>query len=481
MKGCYTALSFLCFFILNVSNPGCHLFAQMKVWTLKECLIFALENNIQLNQTQLTSKLYKINYDQAKAALYPSFSVSDQQSFDFGNSIDLYNDKSTRKNTTGNNLALSGNVTLFNGFLLRNTMKQSKFIYNAGNFDVEKMKNDINLNVIAGYLQILYSYKALEIAKNQLSITATLVEKTQKLVDGQKLAEGNLLQIQSQLSVDKASVVAAENQLQLAKVSLMQLMEMPIVDDFEIDTALINEPSVVNTGSAGDIFKISEGIMPEIKSAEFMTKANETTIKIARAAYLPKLSLAGYLNTSYSSGSKLLSASTTFPIQDIGYLQSNPSERVLGIVPVTVTQEKNYPVAEQFRDNFGQAITLNLSVPIFNSFQAKYGVAKARLNLQNAQLEEEAVRVQLRKLVEQAYTDLAIAEKNFLAAQDILISEERSYKDMERKFNLGMVSATDFLIEKNNYNKTLQSLVQAKYTYIFKSKIVDFYLGKPIN
>ena len=457
---------------------GCQLDAQTKIWTLKECIDQALVKNIQLNETQLTSKLNEINYNQAKANEYPNFSVTDGQTFTFhSNSNGISGNQSGYENISSNNAALNGSVTLFNGFQLKNTIKQSKFIYDAGSFDLEKMKNDITLNVVAAYLQVLYSYKAFEIAKNQINVTLTQLEKTQKYVDAGKMAEGSLLQVQSQITADKALAVSAENQLQIAKVALMQLMNMPVVDKFDVDSISTKEPTVENIISADDIYKTSESIMPEIKSADLLTKADETSIDIAQALAYPKLTMGGALKTAYSSGSSLYSSITS--IQDIGYLQNNPTEQVMGLVPITTKQ--NYPFTKQFGDNFTPVISFNLVIPILSNYQAKYGTAKAKINLLNSQFVAQAVKDQLRKQIEQAYTDLTASIKEYAAAKDNLISEQRTYTDMEKKYNLGITTATDFFIEKNNYEKAQMSVVQSKYTFIFKSKIVDFYLGKPLN
>jgi len=151
------------------------------------------------------------------------------------------------------------------------------------------------------------------------------------------------------------------------------------------------------------------------------------------------------------------------------------------LIPVTVTQKQNYPLSRQFKDNFSQAISLSLSIPVFNNYQAKYGTEKAKISLENSKLSEKLVKDQLRKLVELANTDFSVAFKNYMAVQESLVSEERSYRDMEKKYNLGLITATDFLIEKNNFEKAQLSLVQSKFNYIFKSKIVDFYLGKNLN
>ncbi len=465
------------FLFLNLFFPGGGLFAQTKIWTLKECVDTALKKNIQLNETKLTSKINGINYDQSKANLYPDFSVTDGQSFSFGYSTDPTTNQTSKQNIASNNLALNGSVTLYNGFQLKNAIRQSKYLYDAGNFDVEKMKNDIFLDVLADYLQVIYSYKALEIARTQVSNTQAQVEMTAKFVDAGKQAEGTLFQIQSQLATDKASVVSAENQLQISKVTLMQLMELPVSDNFEVDSAAIKEPSVESLISPSDIYSSAEKVMPEIKSAELKTRADVTGIDIAKALALPKLTLGGSIRTAYSSGRNQYSSTSI--AEPIGYLQSDPTQQVLGLVPITTS--KSYPFFRQFQDNFGQSLSLSLTIPIFNSFQAKYGVAKARIIMENSQLAELAVKDQLRKLIEQAYTDLTASVKNYAAAKEILKAEERSYTDMNKKFKEGLISATDYLIEEDKYDKAIQSLIQSKFNYIFKSKIVDFYLGKTLN
>ncbi len=467
----YFALIFYLLFIVQIP-----LFSQIKVYSLKECLDQALEKNIQLNQIQLTSQMNKVNLDQVRMNLYPNLNLGDNQIFNWGYGTNPATNQNIKQSISANSLSLTSSVTLFNGSFNINTIKQNQFLYNAGNYDVDKMKNDLYLSVVASYLQVIYSYEAVDIAKAQMSNTAEEVDRTQKYVDAGKLAEGNLFQIQSQLATDKAAEVSTENQLQLAKVALMQLMEIPITENFDVDRKGVIEPEAVPVLTSEDIYKTSEKIMPEIKSAELRTNASEIGIKLAQSYDIPKLTLGGSLRTAYSSASSKYS--TTYQPENIGYLQNSPTEQVIALMPINVKQ--GYPFMNQLKDNFGQAISLGLSVPIFNNFQGKYGIEKAKISLQYTKLNEDATKIQLRKNVEQAYTDLNAAIKNYTAAKDGLISEERAYKDMEKKFNIGLVAATDYLVEKNNYEKSTLALVQAKYNYIFKSKIVDFYLGKTL-
>jgi outer membrane protein len=471
----YFLLLTSCFCLFGLST----IIAQNKVYSLKECLDQALQKNIQLNQTQLSSQMNKVNLDQSKMNLYPNLNFNDNQIFSWGYSSNPATNQFVKQNIAANSPSLTSSVTLFNGFFNINTIKQNQYVYDAGKYDVDKIKNDLYLSVVAAYLQVIYSYEAVDIAKAQMANTAESVDRTQKFVDAGKLAEGNLFQIQSQLASDNAAEVSAENQLQLSKVALMQMMEMPITDNFDVDRKGLTEPIIEPLLSSEDIYKTSETIMPEIKSAELKTSASELGIKLAQSIEIPKLTLGGSLKTAYSSaGSKY---STTYQYQDMGsYIQgSDPVEHVLELVPFSVKQ--SYPFMNQFKDNFGQAISLGLTVPIFNNYQGKYGIEKAKISLQITKLNENAAKIQLRKNVEQAYTDLNAAIKNYAAAKDGLKSEDRAYKDMEKKFNIGLVAATDYLVEKNNYEKSTLALVQAKYNYIFKSKILDFYLGKIIT
>lgn len=462
--------------LILIIGPWNSTMAQSKIWTLKGCINYALEQNIQLNETRLTSQADQINYKQAQSDLYPNLSLSSLQSWNFSDPKDTAAASyGSPKKVSANNLSLSTGVTLFGGFQLRNELKQSRELYNASKYDIGKIRNEITLSVLADYLQVIYSYKAVEIAKNQVGNTQIQVETTRKEVDAGSLPEGNLLQIQSQLASDKGTLVTYQNQLLLAKLALMQLMRMPERKNFEVDTTGFGNALVLDTTlSSHEIYEISLGIMPEIKSAALNTQASETGIKVAKASLYPRLSLQAALKTGYSSTSSLYTYINR--TEAIGYLQSDPSQLVMS--HVAAAQREDYPVGKQLSDNFGQIVSLNLTIPIFSNNQGKYGVEKAKIALQNSKLAEESTKEQLRMSVEQANTDLIAAIKNYASAADILKSALRSFTDMEKKYNTGFASATDYLIQKNSYEQALFGLNQAKFNYIFKSKIVDFYLGK---
>ncbi len=415
-----------------------------QIWSLNACIDTALKKNISLNQEQLTCQINKINFAQSKAGLFPNLNMNDEHSFSSGNSLDPYTNQYTNRNISNNNLSLNSSVTLFNGYLLLNTVKQNKLIYEAGMLDFEKIKNDIMLYVLAGYMQILMDYEAIDAAQAQVEATNTHMDQTQKFVDFGKVSELNLLQIQSQLAADKLTKVSAENQLQLDKLILLQLMETPVTDNFEIERQKLMELFPEIPVSTEEIDKISLNFLPQIKSASLKTKASLFSLKMAESGRFPKLMLGGIIKTGYSS-------------------------------------IKNDPFSGQFKNNFSQVVDLTLAVPIFNNFLIKSSVAIAKIDVLNMQWNEQQTKNDLRKNIETVYTNQVLAGKKLTATEEQMALEKRTYLDMEKKYSVGALSATDFLIEANNFNKVSMSLIQAKYDYVLKAKMVDFYLGKPFN
>ncbi len=454
--------------------------AQTKKWSLKACIDTAFKKNISLNQEQLSSQINQINLVQSKAAVLPNLNLNDAHSLNSGYSLDPYTYQYTNKSISINNLSLNSSVTLFNGYLLINTVKQNKLIYEAGMLDVEKTKNDIMLNVLAGYMQVLMDYEAIDVAQAQVEATITQVEQTQKFVDFGKVAELILLQIQSQLASDKLTKVNAENQLQLDKLTLLQLMETPVRSDFDIERQELKELFPEIPMSSEDIDKTSESFLPQIKSASLKTNAALFNLKMAESGRLPKLIIGGALKTGYSSARSNITEFTTYQSTTIGYLNGDVTQPVTGMVPFTIINRQNDPLSDQLKNNFSQAISLTLSVPIFNNLQVKSNVAIAKINVINAQWNERQTKNDLRKSIEMAYTNQVSAGKKLVATKEQMELEKRTYNDMEKKYTVGVLSATDFLIEKNNFNKVSMSLIQTKYDYVLKTKMVDFYLGKPL-
>ncbi len=421
--------------------------SQEKKWTLSECIDRALQENTLINQRKLATSVSELTLEQSKATRIPTLSGSTSQGFNFGRSLDPYTNTYIAQNIRSNNFSLSSNINLFTGLQTVNTIKRNELDLKAGTLDLEKTKKDVTLNVTLAYLQVLFAYEQVENAKSQVESTQSQVDKTQKLVDAGTLPIGSLYSVQSQLATDKYNQVNAENQLSISKVNLMQLMEFPVDPTFDIIRPDLSQMviGVTNNETVPDsIYNKALQVQPDIASSELKVTSAETNLKISKAALYPRLSLSTGISSAYSDA-----RTRTFE--------------------------------QQLNDNLSQSIRLNLSIPIFNQKQVSTSIQKSQISVYTSQLNAQDTRNQLRKSIEQAYNDLLAAQHNYDAVQNQLVSTETSFNDSQRKYELGMITATDYLIAKNNYSTALTNLIRAKYNFLFMNKILDFYQGKKIE
>jgi outer membrane protein len=428
--------------------------AQKQEWTFQQCLDTALQRNISLNQSLLNSDLTRISLDQARANIYPYLSGNAREGVSFGNSVNPVTNQYVGRTTNSASLGLNAGVTLFNGFQLTRTILQNKMNVDASKTDIENVKNQVTLNITTAYLQVLFSYEILKAAKNQADATAVQVDQTQKMVNAGKLPESNLYTIRSQQATDNLAIVNAQSQLDLARVTLQQLMEVPIEDSFEVKVPDLIEPSLLMKQTNHEIYAKALTVQPQIEGASMRTNSAVLGIKISEGARYPTLNLSGAVNSNYAITSRTAADSL---------------------------RPKASPFFTQLHDNLGETIGLNLSIPIYSNRQIKSNIERAKVNALMAELNEKDIRTQLRKTIEQAYTDLRNSIKKFEATKEQIAATELSYQNMERKYNVGLASAIDYLIEKNLYFQAQSNGIQSKYDYIFKSKILDFYQGKPIQ
>ena len=427
--------------------------AQNRIWTFQQCLDTALQRNISLNQSRLNTDLSRITLEQSKANRFPNLSASARDGIGFGRSVNPTTNQYVERTTNSSSFDVSSGVDLFNGFQITRTILQNKMNLDAVKTDVENVRNQVTLNITTAYLQLLFQYEILKSAKNQAEATVIQVDRTQKMVNAGKVPESNLFTIRSQQATDNLAVVNAQGQLDLAKVTLEQLMEIPVTDSFEVIIPDLVEPSLLLNQTNQEIYNKALTVQPQIAGATIRTNSALLGIKISEGARYPSLSLSGGVNSNYSVASRTGTSSLV----------------------------NDSPFFPQLWNNLGESIGLNLFIPIYSNRQLKSNIERAKINALSAQLDEQNTRLQLRKTIEQSYTDLRNSIKKYEAVKEQISAAELSYQNMERKYNVGMMTAIDYLIEKNNYFQAQSNGIQAKYDYIFKSKILDFYQGKPMQ
>ncbi|MBN1990742.1 MAG: TolC family protein [Bacteroidales bacterium] len=420
-------------------------------WSLERCITHALENNLQVKQQNLTVETKENALAVAKMAHLPTLNASASHSYSFGRAID-YGSNQVSNDIISTSFSINANLTLFNGFEILNSRKQSQTNYLAAKSDIETTKNSIAIQIALGYLQILFSEELVNSSTTQVELSKMQVERTRVLVNAGSLPEGNLFEMEAQLAGDEAQLVNAQNQLDLAYLTLTQMLDLKSADNFKVEKPnnVDIEDKLIATNPQ-EIYNISMGIMPQIKSSELGVESANYGLKIAKGRYLPQLSL----SASYSSGARQ-------------FLKENPLVAEV-------------PFETQIKDNASTYLGFSLSIPIFNGLQTRKGVSNAKINLYSSQIDLENQKNSLYKDIQQAYADALAALKKYKSTQKSLQALEEAFRYSEQKFNLGMVTSIDYTTAKNKLAKAQTDLLQAKYEFIFKSKILDFYKGEALK
>ena len=414
-----------------------------KEWTLSNCINYALENNIQIRKMQVGVKVNEAIYEQFKSARFPSLNAGCSESFT--HQQPLQGDISAQKSSFSGNYFLRSDLTLYNGSKITNSIAQQQINVKSAGLGVTESQNNIELAVTGAYLQILYARESVNNAVNTLSASNAQVEQAKIQYDAGYIAESNYAQIQAQFSSDSYTLVTAQNNLNQQLLSLKQLLELNIGQQLSIYFPELSDSAVLKNIPADQVvYKTALGFMPEIENGQLSINLAEYDIKIAKAGYLPTLSLSASTSTGYTNA------------VSNGY-------------------------ATQLGDNFYQNAGLSLSIPIFNNRQVKTSIEKARLGLETAQLDYAGTQKDLLSRIESAYLNAISAQSRFQAATEQLKSTNKSYSLIEDQFKLGMKNTVDLITEKTKFLAAQEEYLQAKYTAILNYKLLDFYQQKKIE
>lgn len=452
--------------------------AQEK-WSLQKCIDYATENNIQLKQSLLITEGAGQDYFQSKLNLLPTLNGNVQYGLNQGKNIDPTTNLFVTQNINSASFSVTSGLKLFGGFAKVNEIRQRYFDFMASQYATQQTANNIALGVANAYLQVLFAQEQLSIAQEQKEISEQQQDRTQKLVDAGTLPQGSLYDIQAQVVQDELSLVTAQNQLVLTKLNLQQMLnlEKPV----EIETPDLKVPSsdVFNLSSANEIYEQALTNQPQIKSAEFKLKSSQKGLAISRGGLYPNLSLFASISTNYSSAVQQINKENiTYDTLTIGYVLPAFS-RVVSIQP-SFSYDK-VPFSTQWNNNFGQGVGVTLSVPVFNNWLTRNYISKSKLNLLNAQYNLDLEKQTLKKDVQTAYADAVAAKNKYEASLKTAAATELSFQYAEQKYNVGMMNSLDYITAKNNLVTSKSNVLQSKYEYIFRLKVLDFYQGKPLN
>ncbi len=421
-----------------------------KVWSLEECISYAYENNITIKRQALNNRYQENTLKQSKLNRLPDLNAQMGYSFNFGYTWIQQEAQNVDRNTRSFNTGIGSNVSVFNGMNLNNTIKKNQSDLQAALQNTEKIKNDISLQITGQYLQILFDKELLTVAQNQYKTTKLQIDRTKKLVDAGKLARGTLLEMKSQAAKEALNITMQENNLSISLLNLAQLLDLENTTGFDVVSPAIPETEGDLPEQPDVIFLTAQSIMPQIKGSEYSLKSSEYELKMAKGNYYPQL------NLNLSMGA------------NANWLNDDPNNY-------------NRPLWNQLGSTRNYYVGASLRIPIFNKLQVRNGVNNAMLGVDDARFKLQQEKLDLRKEIQQAYADALAAFKKYQSSYDAVESFRESLRYTEEKFNVGMVNSVDYSVAKTDYLRAQSNLLQAKYEYLLRMKILDFYKGLPLT
>lgn len=447
-------------FTVSLLTYSISCFAQSsQVWSIEKCIRHAIDHNIQVKQAMTSVDVNKLNKEQAKFNYLPSLSASVGYNASFGRSLDQttyqYIDNKTVNNVNG---SLSLGTQVFAGMSKLYNLKKSDLNLLASIQDVERIKNEITVALAAAYLQVLYNKEQISTSRNQIEVISEQITRTRKLVDAGSLPLGAVLELEAQLATEKYTLVSHQNNLDNSTLTITQLLELPDMAGFEIETPDVE--SIVAEAVIADVKSVNEQAqnLPQITASELRLKAAEMDVKIAKSRYYPTLNFNASYGSSYSDA------------------RQRPQLTPTGEVYYT-----GYPFFNQLGDNANAGLALSMQIPIFNGLTTRRNVHVSKLNVQSKDYDLKLAQNKLYKEIQQAYTDATGALNRFTSASTGVQSSQESFRYAEQKFSAGATTSVDYVTAKNNLLNAQSAMLQAKYEYIFRVKLLDFYKGIPIT
>ncbi len=457
-----------------------HSNAQTKL-TLRQCIETGLANNLDVLQSQLQMQSDKINMNQAKLNLLPNLNGSVGQSFSQGRSIDPYSNSPVTQAVSSSNYGLSSGVVLFNGLSLQNAIKQYSLAYEASKMDWQQVKDNLTINIILAYLQVLNSAELLVQSENQADLSAKQVERLNVLNQEGAIKPSDLSDLKGQYASDQLSIINSKNTLETAKISLCQLLNIPYTKDLELEKIDMGSAAPKYDDGPDKIYETALQQLALIKAVDLRKQSAEKAVKVAKGQLWPTLSFGASASTAYSSVARQNSyINTTYiPTTDSAFVNSTTKYPVYRFQD-NFTPSTKIGYRDQLDNNIYTSYGFTLNIPFFNNLLQRNRVKQAKITLKNRELVASTTRTQLNQSINQAYINMSSASERFTTIIDQVNAFTESFHAAEIRFNEGVFNSVEYLTVKNSIDRANINLINAKYDYVLRIKILDYYEGKPL-
>ena len=429
-------LFFLCFTVFPQEG--------YKTLTLQECVKIALENNLWVKKGYYNLRSSEINLTQSKMALLPSLNAGSSYGKNFGRALNPVDNNFVNKNSNTANFQASSSVLVFNAFRLQNNIRQSTKDYQATDQDLAKAKNDVMLSVVNNYTNVVFNKELFENANYQLKSSQEQLDRIKKQVQAGSIPMSNQLNQEAQVATNEVNLINQENALNFSILQLKQAMQIPGSTTIDVVIPPVELQDLVLENTPDEIYETSLSTMPEIKSALLRMEGSEFALKAAKGNLYPRVALNGSSQTNYSNLS-------------------------------------SFVFKDQFNNNLYKSISMSLTIPIFNGLQARSAVQRAVVSKEMASIAKQETENTLRQNIETAYNDALAASKSYAASLKQVNAREEAYRMTKQRFEIGAANYVEFRISENDLFQAKSDLARAKYNFIFRKKLLDFYQGKSIE
>jgi outer membrane protein len=468
-------------FIFSVQSQETN--PEIKKWTLRDCVDYAIENNISVKQTENNIALAEVDKRAAIGNFIPNLNFNSSAAWNSGLTTDVTTGVLINQTTQTTNGGISSGVAIYRGLRNQNELRRAELSILSSQYQLDKMKDDISLFVINAYLEVLFGKEAVNVAIPQVEITQEQLARTKQLVEAGTVPRGDLLDVEATLANDEQNLILTQNRVQLALISLAQLLQLEDYDNFDIANEEIETLPLINLPeySVDMIYEKALETRNEIKVAQTNIEIAESDIKLAKGALQPTLSGFFNWNSRYSDRNTIIGSE----------IDPNNPTRVIGVVETTgdnVISQNFVPVEgpadgffDQIDQNKGSSFGLSLQIPVFNGFSASNNVRRAKINYEQQKFQLEQEELDLEKIIHQVYQDAVGALKLYDATKRSLEAREVSFQYAQERFDVGVLNSFDYSQIKNRLVTANADFLTAKYDFIFRVKLLEYYYGIPVS
>ena len=470
---------------LSCTFFGCIVFAataqssdtSVITYSLQQCIDIALKNNATVQHSEVTSDIQQANLLNAKGNQLPTLNGDITHGINHGRSIDPFTNTYDNQNAKVASYSLSSSLTVFNAFAIQNYIKQNRLAYDATKMEIQQNRDAVALNVILEYLQVLTNQDLVNVSMQQKDVSGRQVERNLILDSAGAIAPSQLYDLKGQYAQEQLNVVNAMNNLETAKVSLAQLLNIPYNKNMQLERINLTDALANDKSSTDSIYQSALQNLAIIKAVELRKRSADFNLKTYRSERFPSLILNGGLNTNYSSNASSQNFINSTDVTTDNYVLVN------GVKAAVVEKQDNYSFnkisyGNQFKNNYNNYLSLGVSVPLLNNLRNKSQIRIADAGKKDAAITLYTTKTQLQQNIEQANINLNTAQQRYDVLTDQVTAFKESFREAEVKFNAGAINSVEYLVTKTNLDNANINLIIARYDYVLSSMILDYYSGK---